>query len=293
MTEVPTSEDKSKIIRLAATVLLLRDGDRGLEVFMEKRHIKSDFVGGAYVFPGGRVDPGDIKVAPVCRGRRDAEASAAMGRGSGGLAFFIAAVRECFEEAGVLLAYDGGDELVSFADTAREDRFKALRDELNAGRTSMLEIAQNESLELATDAMEVWSHWLTPMGQPRRYDTWFFVAQAPEQQTATHDDWELTSSAWVTPQEAIDKAMKREWMIIFPTLKNLDRLSHFDNAAEAISWARDQGTPPTNLPKVLLEGEPRIVLPGDEGYERADEDVTKADPKVFARAFVPSKPLRG
>ncbi|MEM9404927.1 MAG: NUDIX domain-containing protein [Acidobacteriota bacterium] len=284
--------DKSKIIRLAATVLLLRDGSDGLEVFMEKRHIKSDFVGGAYVFPGGRVDPEDTSAAPVCRGRRDAEASAAMGLESGGLAFWIAAVRECFEEAGVLLAYDGGDDLVSFAEAETEDRYKRLRDDLNGGETSILEIARNEGLELATDAMEVWSHWLTPMGQPRRYDTWFFVAQAPEQQTATHDDWELTSSAWVTPREAIDKAMKREWMIIFPTLKNLDQLSHFETAAEALQWARDQGTPPTNLPKVLLDDEPRIVLPGDEGYERADEDVTKADPKIFAKAFVPSKPLR-
>ena len=210
-----------------------------------------------------------------------------MGLESGGLAFWIAAVRECFEEAGLLLAYEGGDQLIDFGDIEREEKFKKLRDQLNAAELSILQIAEQEGLELATDAMEVWSHWITPKGQPRRYDTWFFVAQAPDQQTATHDDWELTNSAWVTPKEAIDRAMKREWMIIFPTLKNLAQLGKFNTAAEAMAWARNQGTPQTMLPKVILEGEGRVVLPGDEGYETADEDLTKADPKVFARAFKP------
>ena len=283
MTDAKTS------VRLAATVLLIRDSERGIEVFMEKRHIKSDFVGGAYVFPGGRVDPADSAAERVCRGRSDAEASSLLGIESGGLAFWIAAVRECFEEAGVLMAYDHSDALLDFGDQQREDRFKGYRDRLNAGELSMLDIADAEGLELATDRLQIWSHWITPLGQPRRYDTWFFVAHAPEYQTAAHDDWELTSSAWVTPAEAIDKAMKREWMIIFPTLKNLARLAKFDTADAAVDWARSQGTPPTMLPKVVLEGEPRVVLPGDPGYETAETDVTKADPRVFARAFDPSR----
>ncbi len=274
-------------IRLAATVLLVRDSDDGIEVFMEKRHIKSDFVGGAYVFPGGKVDPADGVAESHCRGRSDHDASELLGMESGGLAFWIAAVRECFEEAGVLLAYDQDGEILDFGDQEREDMFKGLRDQLNAGDTSILEIAEQQGLTLATDRMEIWSHWLTPLGQPRRYDTWFFIVEAPARQTAAHDDWELTSSAWVTPREAIERAMKREWMIIFPTLKNLAQLGKFDTTAEALAWAAAQGTPPTMLPKVILGDEPRVVLPGDEGYETAEVDVTKADPRVFARAFDP------
>lgn len=264
--------DKSKI-RLAATVLLLRDSERGLEVFMEKRHIKSDFVGGAYVFPGGAVDPSDSDSAEqLCVGLDDERASERLGLDDNGLAFYVAAIRECFEEAGVLLAYDQQGKLLDFEDEEVEDRFKELRNQLNAGRITIQEIARQEGLLLATDLIEVWAHWITPAGQPRRYDTYFFVARVPESQTAGHDDWELTSSAWVTPVEALDKGAAREWMIIFPTVKNLIQLGNHRTADEAIAAARARTDLPANQPKVLVEdGQGRVVLPGDEGYKRAPE----------------------
>ena len=272
-------------LRLASTVLLLRDTANpgaGLEVFMEKRHVDSGFVGGAYVFPGGRVDPEDAIDAAHCA---DDETSAGrrLGLEQGALAHLVAAIRECFEEAGVLLAYSRSGSILDFGDPAVEDRFKILRDRLNAGTISIQQIAKLEGLRLATDRIAYWSHWITPLGEPRRYDTRFFVAHAPEGQTAGHDDWELTSSAWVTPKDAIDRAIRREWMIIFPTLMNLRDLSRHASAEAAVAWAGRQPLPlRANQPRILID---RVVLPGDAGYDEAEPDLLKIDPKILARTF--------
>ncbi|HVS14715.1 MAG TPA: NUDIX hydrolase [Thermoanaerobaculia bacterium] len=280
----PPGAPAERAARQASTVLLVRDhaSARGVEVFMERRHIESDFVGGAYVFPGGAVDPEDRIPEGLCRGLDDAAASARLGLDHGGLAFWVAAIRECFEEAGVLLAYGAGGELLDFADPAVEDRYRALRDELNAGKLTLIDLARSERLELATDRIHYWGHWITPEGQPRRYDTRFFVAHAPENQTAAHDDWELVHSAWVTPAEAIERAVRREWMIIFPTLMNLKQLGEFARAEDALAWA--VATPPlvAMVPRVLGD---RIVLPGDEGYEDAERDTSKSSPEVWFRQF--------
>ncbi len=259
-------------MRLAATVLLLRDGAANLEVFMERRHIKSDFVGGAYVFPGGAVDPEDSEIEELCDGLCDDVASKRLGIESGGLAFWVAAIRECFEEAGVLLAYDQSGELLDFSEEAVEEKYKELRQRLNGGATTLRQIAEQEQLKLATDRIVYWSHWITPAGQPRRYDTRFFAALAPASQTAAHDDWELTDSAWVTPVEALDKGAAREWMIIFPTVKNLIQLGEHKTAEAAIQAARAISNHPANQPKVLeADGNAQVVLPGDKGYDEAPD----------------------
>ncbi len=269
-------------MRTAATVLLLRDSERGLEVFMEQRHIKSDFVGGAYVFPGGAVDEEDRVDSSLCAGLDDETASSRLGLDHGGLAYWVAAIRECFEEAGVLLAYDRSGGLLDFDDPATEERFKRLRDRMNAGDLGIEQLAREEDLMLATDQVSYWSHWVTPAGQPRRYDTRFFVAHAPERQVATHDDWELTSSAWVTPREALDKGAAREWMIIFPTVKNLIDLGRYSDAEAVVAAARGHRGVPRNQPRVVLSGdEPRVVLPEDDGYDQADEDVSAVDPRIW------------
>ncbi len=269
-------------LRLASTILLVRDAGppgAGIEVFMEKRHLPSGFVGGAYVFPGGRVDPEDAIDPARCAGLDEATANRRLGLASGGLAHFVAAVRECFEEAGVLLAYDRAGALLDFGDPAVEEHFKGLRDQLNAKSTTIQRIADQDDLRLATDRIAYWSHWITPLGEPRRFDTRFFVTRAPEGQIAAHDDWELTSSAWVTPATAIERALRREWMIIFPTLVNLKALAQHPTADAA------QPVPlPANQPKVY---QGRVVLPGDEGYEVAEDDLSKVDRNAFERAFLP------
>jgi hypothetical protein len=144
---------------------------------------------------------------------------------------------------------------------------------------------------LATDRIAYWAHWITPPGEARRYDTRFFIAEAPDRQTAAHDDWELTSSAWVTPREAIERAQSREWKIIFPTLMNLKALARHRTVDEAISWAREQRLPlPANQPRVSGD---RVVLPGDDGYDQAESDFSKVDPAVLARSFALASERQG
>jgi len=252
---------------------------------MERRHLQSGFVGGAYVFPGGRVDPADAIDAALCAGLDEITASQRLGLGAGGLAHYVAAIRECFEEAGVLLAYDRSGALLDFSDPATEAHFKVLRDRLNAGTTTLLDVADREHLTLATDRIAYWSHWITPLGEPRRYDTRFFVTRAPEGQAGSHDDWELTDSAWVAPEEAIERAVRGEWLIIFPTLMNLRTLARHDTADAAVEWATRQPLPLTaNLPRIY---QGRVVLPGDDGYEQGEADISKLDPETRDRIFLP------
>ena len=265
----------------ASTILLLRDNRDGrVEVFMEKRHMKSTFVGGAYVFPGGRVDPSDHLSDELLQ--QPADATRARLGTEDGAAYEVAALRECFEEAGVLLAYTSDGELISFADALVEDRFRTARDQLNSGELGWRALLEEHDLRLANDRLHYWSHWITPLGEPRRYDTRFFVTEAPTDQTATHDDWELTNSAWVEPGTALDKAMAREWFIIFPTLHTLKRLEELGTTRAALEWAAGDHERPINQPKIYNGV---AVLPGDEGYEDAQEDISGVDPSAFARAF--------
>ncbi len=270
----------------ASTVLLVRDApdaEGGVEVFMEKRSAQSGFIGGAYVFPGGRVDPADIIDPARCTALDETTANRRLNLESGGMAHYVAAIRECFEEAGVLLAYDRSGAILDFGDPAVEHHFGRLRKQLNAGTITIQTIAEQEDLRLATDRIAYWSHWITPTDQPKRFDTRFFVTRAPEGQLAGHDDWELTSSAWVTPKEAIARAHRREWMIIFPTLRNLETLGRHDTADAAVAWAAAQPQPlPAILPKVFRG---RVVLPGDEGYDLADADTSTLNPAE--RRFMP------
>ncbi len=280
---------QSVTARHASTVLLLRDSPHGVEVFMERRHIRSDFVGGAYVFPGGRVDPEDRVDESLCDGLTDREASDRLGLAEGGLTFFVAAIRECFEEAGVLFAHDRQGRLLDFSAPAVEAHYRKLRDDLNAGELSLLDIAAAEGLTLATDRISYWAHWITPEGQPRRYDTRFFVARAPRNQAAAHDDHELTSSAWVTAAKALERGRRREWMIIFPTIRNLQKLAPFESADEAIAAVDAQVDFPVMQPRVLLGRTPdepaRAVLPGDEGYEEAAVRPSTDNARDWQRAF--------
>ncbi len=272
----------------ASSVLLVRDTpsrEPGVDVFMAQRHVKSAFVGGAYVFPGGRVDPEDAVEAALLAGLDETEASRRLGLATGGLAHYVAAIRESFEEVGVLLAYDRTGALLDLADPARAEHFEGLRHRLNAGETTIAEIARGESLQLAVDRLEYWSHWITPLGEPRRFDTRFFLARAPEGQVAAHDRHELTGSAWVAPGEAIARALRHEWMVIFPTLMNLKELGRHGSVDAAMAWARRQPLPlRVNQPRIYRD---RVVLPGDDGYEQGAPDISGADPDVFERSFEP------
>lgn len=256
-------------LRDAATVLILRDGLEGLEVFMLRRNLNSDFVGGAYVFPGGAVDPHDrhADLDPVCQGRSDADASARLGIDSGGLAFWVAAIRESFEEAGVLLAYDA-DGLVDLDADETIEKWQRHRQQVDAAQLTMVDLCRLEGLCLAVDGMHYFGHWITPEGAPRRYDTRFFVAAAPPNQTPLHDDHEVIANEWIRPADGIARAEAGELTMMPPTLSSLKAIARFDTAAEALAAATEITDVPTILPRVIAyDGGVRIVLPGDPDYD--------------------------
>lgn len=259
-------DPESVPVRDAATVMLLRDGDDGIEVCMLQRNLNSDFVGGAYVFPGGGVDPGDAseQVQSVCEGRTDSDASRLVGVERGGLSFWVAAVRESFEEAGVLLATDDAGGVVSFADPEVAARFELHRAEVDAGRRALAEVCIEERLRLDVGRMHYFSRWVTPLGAPRRYDTRFFVAAAPEQQVALHDDREVIGTRWLTPREALADHEAGRMTMIFPTVRTMVALDRFDSAEAVLAHAAAQAEVPAVVPMLRDEGGGlRLVLPGD------------------------------
>lgn len=259
--------------RPAATVMVVRDGEEGkapLEVLMVRRNLAADFVGGAFVFPGGAVEGSDgtPEAAETCAGRDDGDASVVLGLESGGLAFWVAALRECFEEAGLLLAYEADGSLLSLAEPDVEARFGLLRAELNAGRCSLVDICRSERLALAADRLHYFAHWITPEGAPRRYDTRFFVAAAPPDQTSAHDAGETVADVWVSPAEALRRHRRGDIELIFPTIRMLQAIGRFTTSAELLAAAAALDTVPAVLPRVVADGRGlRILLPGDPGYE--------------------------
>ncbi|CAN5805853.1 NUDIX hydrolase [soil metagenome] len=274
------------VLREAATVMLVRDAAAGLEVFMVRRNLASDFVGGAHVFPGGAIDPADrhAHLEPCCAGRSDREASTRLGIEAGGLAYWVAAIRECFEEAGVLLAYGADGALVRLDAPVTAERFARHRADVDAGRRRLVEICAEESLRLAVDAMHYFGHWITPEGAHRRYDTRFFVARAPEAQQPLHDDREVIANLWVRPADALAEHRAGRFELILPTIANLEAIGRFQRADDLLAVAEATAEVPTVLPRVVRDrGGLRILLPGDEGYDDAGKSVA-FDPRPSARA---------
>lgn len=257
--------------REAATVMLVRDGASGIEVFMLKRHIESDFVGGAYVYPGGKVDEADrhADVEEVCEGLSSRAANAKMNVESGAIGVWIAAVRECFEEAGVLLAKDSSGEHVSFSDPAVHKRFSEHKSKVYKGEKRLVDVCREENLVLQLDEIHYFSHWITPPSAPKRFDTHFFVAVAPPEQEALHDDIETVANCWVRPMDAVDMYKNEEMFMVFPTIKHLLLLSEFDTVEALMASAAAKKNFPTmqGRPIFLDDGRIHILLPGDPGYD--------------------------
>lgn len=254
--------------------MVVRDGDHPeapLEVLMLRRTVRSDFAGGAHVFPGGALDVEDAQAAAICEGLDDATASAALGMPSGGLAWWVAAVRECFEEAGLLYARaQPGGPLVALDDPAVAARFAQHRRALNAHDRSFLEVCAAEGLVLALDRLRYVAHWVTPRGAPRRYDTRFFVAVAPDDQTPAHDAGETDADVWVRPADALEAHRAGAMVLILPTIRNLQAIGRFDTVAELVDAAGRIEDIPVIEPRVgLREGAVTLLAPGDPGYDDA------------------------
>jgi len=262
-------------VRDAATVMLVRDGAAGVEVFMLRRTLSAVFASGMYVFPGGAVDDADrtAEVGAYCDGLTDDEASRQLEVASGGLAYWIAAIRECFEEAGVLLARRPDGEAVRFDDAEVEERYLTHRAAVHAGERRLVELCTLEGLRLSTDDIHYVSHWVTPIGERRRFDTRFFLARAPQAQEPLHDDHETIASLWVRPVAALAQAERGELAMIAPTTKNLELLLPYDTADAALAALGARGRPPTIRPKLRRDtaGRIEVVLPDDAGFEGLPE----------------------
>jgi 8-oxo-dGTP pyrophosphatase MutT (NUDIX family) len=224
--------------------MLLRDGLDGLEVFVLRRTSNAAFAGGMYVFPGGRVDEAD---------------------GEGDLGYRVAALRECFEEAGVLLARDAAGTHVGDGHPVL-----AHRHDVHEGVVDLRALCDEHGLTLDLDDLPWVAHWITPKGETaRRFDTRFFVAVAPVEQVSQHDDTETVASEWVRPADALRRQREGELMMMPPTIANLEFLARHHDASSAMEAARQVGTPSCILPKIRFDAEGRlagVAMPWDDDY---------------------------
>lgn len=254
----------------AATVLLIRDSDEGLQVLMVKRSKRPPFEN-LYVFPGGKIDESDKdqNLQDFCNTLDDKLASSKLGIDEGGLSYWIACVRECFEEVGILLAIkNNGEELdLNGADKHKFDNYRRM---LLENKISLFEICKKENLSLNLNNIEPFSHWVTPEIEIKRFDTRFFIAYIPAKQTERHDGNELTDSVWISPKKALDRSLNGEMPMIMPTISNLQQCLEFDSGQKLLEHQSKLTNDdiPSILPKFFKnEGKWVGLLPGDEDYD--------------------------
>jgi glyoxylase-like metal-dependent hydrolase (beta-lactamase superfamily II)/8-oxo-dGTP pyrophosphatase MutT (NUDIX family) len=269
--------------RPAATLILAREAAEEVEVFLLRRTHLAEFAGGAYVFPGGGLDPSDLdpRWPKHCVGMDDAAASRLLKLEHGGLAYWIAAIRECFEEAGLLLAHDRGGDLLALDRPDVVLEYGKLREQLIAGTLSFAELCDARGLQLALDHIAYFSHWITGQGRPRRYDTRFFVAVAPRAQTASHDTGETVAHIWIRPTEALERHRRGDLNLMFPTIKTLEALARFADTAAVMAHARAPRAVQAVMPRPATgrDGQ-RLLVSGDYAYA----EVGKVDPQGTGHA---------
>ena len=250
----------------ASTVLIIRDGVTGLEVFMVVRHHEIDFAAGALVFPGGKLDKSDFhkKLNQYLIEEETTEREI--------VPYKIAAIRECFEEANILFAKNKDGRAI--IDESELFKLKKWRDAFINESTSMYEFARLENLLFSIGALIPFSHWVTPEKVPKRFDTRFYIAAAPEGHEGQHDGNESVDSIWINPQQALDDCLSEKRTIIFPTRLNLEKLNQSKTVAEAISNAKNSNiVKVTPLIEKLDEGI-FITIPKEAGYGEIKEAIS-------------------
>lgn len=225
----------------AATIVLLRDGPSGLEVLLLKRHRSSGFVPGAYVFPGGRTDEADAdaELRRYALNLRDADVAPH---------YWFAAVREVFEEAGVLLARDEHGSWV--ADTTESSGMQELRLALMDDGATLLDVVRRCGCRIDFSGVVYFAHWITPLAEPRRYDTRFFAAAVPPGRTVQADPREMTDALWLTPGEALDRFSMGQLPMVFPTVRTLQQLADYSSTAQALAALRTAEVEPI-MPRLV------------------------------------------
>jgi 8-oxo-dGTP pyrophosphatase MutT (NUDIX family) len=289
--------------RKATTVILVREKtSKGFEVFLVRRHDDSAFMGGNYVYPGGQVDSADQSPAVLsfCRGLSPEKACEILGNSSPdeSIGYWIAGIRELFEEAGILLAYgaprassrshstapvgrhpgqkmaqsssrrrdDPGGEILSWVSRIGQEKLLPYRESLHRKDLSLSHLAQQEKIFLALDQLHYYAHWITPEARSIRFDTRFFVALHPSGQEASHDQKETTHGLWITPRRALEANSEKKLILSPPTLITLEDLSRFSSVADLMKSLHERKTSPI-LP-ILIKGPPQtfIVFPWDPDY---------------------------
>jgi 8-oxo-dGTP pyrophosphatase MutT (NUDIX family) len=251
--------DPKSVLRPSSTVLMVRDGAAGLEVFMVKRNHAIDFASGALVFPGGKLADGDSDPVLMGRHARPGAFDPAL------TSFAFGAIREAFEESGLLLARAKGDGALLSA--ARVETLGHWREPLNRGEKTLRDMAETEGLDYALDTLVPFAHWITPDVMPKRFDTWFFLAPAPADQIGVHDGSESVESEWVSAQAALDDWEAKTRIIVFATRMQLVKLARSNAVAEALAATKRETI--VDVMPVLDKtsfAEPHLRIPAEAGY---------------------------
>ena len=234
-------------------MVLARQADGDPELLLVRRHAKSSF-GGAYAFPGGVLERSDSKVSDYCVGVADSDIRRSLGVDDA-LAYLSAAIRELFEESGVLLATieDEGCDLA------------AVREKLNADELQWHEFVKQSGARLRCDALHYFSFWITPEIFKARYSTRFFLAAMPGGQTALHCGGELTDSRWVSASAALSAETTGEMPMHFPTIKTLESFAGLTTLDDMLAWASARAAEgvPCILPRIgVRDGAPHVIVDG-------------------------------
>jgi 8-oxo-dGTP pyrophosphatase MutT (NUDIX family) len=252
----------------SATIVVVRDGADGPEVLLVRRR-SGDAFGDSYAFPGGVVDHDESNAHIVCEGRSADDANSILGV-EDGLDYYSAAIRELFEETGVLLARDANGDWTT-SDPADSIERRAV----DAGELAWPDFLRRRGLCMAGDALHYFAYWETPKIQPKRWQTRFFVAELPPGQCAQHDGRETTDSRWLRPADAVALGNSRDLNMPFPTMRTLRELTPFESADELLGWAakrHSRGITKIRPALARIGGKAKILVPGDPGYKEADEE---------------------
>jgi 8-oxo-dGTP pyrophosphatase MutT (NUDIX family) len=237
-------------IRPAATVILVREAPSSFEIFMLRRTSKAAFAGGMYVFPGGRVD-GDDHLHSLDQHRQgpsQAQKQQQQALGDEWRGYWIAGIRESFEEAGLLLAYREDGSLLEYRTPEEHARYQAYRSPLHSGSVGLREICEAEKLKLAVDRIHFYNRFVTPLGRPRRFDTRFFVAETPEGQVGRHDDFETVDSVWISPQQALAQHAEEAFGLMNVTRMQLEALAQHPTKRDLINACEARSDFPIHRP---------------------------------------------
>jgi 8-oxo-dGTP pyrophosphatase MutT (NUDIX family) len=262
------SNSEKTPLKDAATVILVREEDeKPFEVFLVQRHKKQSFMGGAFVFPGGALDPADcddalmqhmtgVSIEDAVNRLNESETPRDKAMG-----LYFTAVRETFEESGILLADLDVDTSHNFA-----GRFSGYREEIHDGVLTLKDLAVKENIQYALNLLMPYARWITPKFESKRFDTRFFLARKPKHQNAEHDHKELVESLWMTPEKALEKNFNQEIMLMPPTLKIIEELTAYISIDDLFVFASGKKVGPI-LPQ-LFQSETAfgIMLPHDPEY---------------------------